>query len=170
MIQSQKRSLMRRFKKILSYAILLLAYNEVSSSIVNDDNGHYESSDLLTEPTGYECQKHILELFMDASIYLTQEAGSFVKNLHTNNKVSVKKKGELRNTRFENGIMDDPITNADKLSNYILLHGFKILFPKLRIVSEEKLDISPWVLSKQSNKNLKTDWPHLKPEEMKEHK
>ena len=133
---------MRRFKKILSYAILLLAYNEVSSSIVNDNNGHYESSDLLTEPTGYECQKHILELFMDASIYLTQEAGSFVKNLHTNNKVSVKKKGELRNTRFENGIMDDPITNADKLSNYILLHGFRILFPKLHIVSEEKLDIS----------------------------
>ena len=63
-------------------------------------------------PTGYNCQEKFLELFMDASIYLTQEAGSFVKNLHTNNKVSVKKKGELRNTRFENAIMDDPITNV----------------------------------------------------------
>ena len=32
--------------------------------------------------------------------------------------------------------MDDPITNADKLSNYILLYGFNIVFPKLNIVSE----------------------------------
>ena len=141
MIQSRKRRLIRRFKRILSFATLLLACREVSSSIVNDNNEHYDPSDSLTVPTGYNCQEKILELFMDASIYLTQEAGSFVKNLHTNNKVSVKKKGELRNTRFENAIMDDPITNADKLSNYILLHGFKILFPKLRIVSEEKLDI-----------------------------
>ena len=140
MIQSRKRRLIRRFKRILSFAILLLACREVSSSIVNDNNEHYDPSDSLTVPTGYDCQEKILELFMDASIYLTQEAGSFVKNLHTNNKVSVKKKGELRNTRFENAIMDDPITNADKLSNYILLHGFKILFPKLHI-SEEKLDI-----------------------------
>ena len=89
MIQSRKRRVIRRFKRILSFATLLLACREVSSSIVNDNNEHYDPSDSLTVPTGYNCQEKFLELFMDASIYLTQEAGSFVKNLHTNNKVSV---------------------------------------------------------------------------------
>ena len=87
------------------------------------------------------CQNRVLEVFIDVSKYLTHEAGAFVKNIHLNNKVKVKKKGELKDTNLKNGIMDDPITNADKLSNYILLYGFNIVFPKLNIVSEEKLVI-----------------------------
>ena len=141
MIQSRKRGLMQRCKKILFCVMLLLLCKEVSSSLVNDNSGYFKSSESLTAPTKYGCQEKLLEIFVDSSIYLTQEAGSFVKNLHTNNKVSVKKKGVLRNRRFENAIMDDPITNADKLSNYILLYGFRILLPNFHIVSEEKLDI-----------------------------
>ena len=38
------------------------------------------------------CQNRVLEVFIDVSKYLTHEAGAFVKNIHLNNKVKVKKK------------------------------------------------------------------------------
>ena len=74
------------------------------------------------------CQNRVLEVFIDVSKYLTHEAGAFVKNIHLNNKVKVKKKGELKDTNLKNGIMDDPITNADKLSNYISKKNISVKF------------------------------------------
>ena len=100
--------------------ILIVAVLACVSVSVCDNNG-VRGEKVKDEEALVSCQNAFLQIFIDISKQLTREAGEFVKDIHIKNKMKVKTKGILKDYNLKSGIMDDPITNADKLSNYILL-------------------------------------------------
>jgi solute carrier family 35 (adenosine 3'-phospho 5'-phosphosulfate transporter), member B2 len=126
---------------MLSGTLILIVLLLASVALSISNNGIVRGEKINDEETFVSCQDTFLKIFIDVSKQLTHEAGVFVNSIHLNNKVKLKTKGKLDDSNLKGGIMDNPITNADKLSNYILLYGFNIMFPKLNIVSEEKLVI-----------------------------
>ena len=72
-----------------------------------------------------------LRAVLSAAIDLTERAGVIVKKVRRGEKMDVDSKGTL-----QNGV-DDVVTNADLMSHFELMSGFKAAFPSMNVRSEE---------------------------------
>eukprot|EP00794_Sanderia_malayensis_P004579 gene4581-5181_t len=86
---------------------------------------------------GFHVDEISMKQLLVASIEVAERGGFEVKKVRQSNELKETSKGNT-----DEGI-NDPLTQGDLLSHRVMYHSFKISWPSLRVISEEKDNVVP---------------------------